>query len=164
MEYTNNISKNPIVMGGFILIFVGIVIFLISKIASMRETYSNYNLGGASGKFPTSETELLLQGSFPLKGRGVSDNQSIDIWKDYPIFEVGSYAQTTNNIRYPRNPDDGRCMPASFCDALYSDRPSRPNNVTPLPPVSSISGARVGYYSTNDNLLTYKTDGTNILY
>lgn len=161
----NNISKNPIVMGGFILIFVGVVLFLISKIAFMRETYSNYSLGGASGEFPNAETEVLLQDVFPIKGRGVSDNGSGDIWKDYPIFEVGSYAQSTNNIRYPKNPDDGRCMPASFCDALYGDRTSQPNVVTPLQPVNCMNGgARVGYYCTDNNLLTYKTDGTNILY
>lgn len=146
------------------LIFVGVLLFLISKIAFMRETYSNYSLGGASGEFPNAVTDVLLQDSFPIKGRGVSNNESIDIWKDYPIFEVGSYAQTTNNIRYPKNPDDGRCMPASFCDALYGDRKSQPNVVTPLPPVNCMNGARVGYYCANDNLLTYKTDGTNILY
>jgi len=136
-----------------------------SKILKSRDNYSNYNLGGAAGELPSAETEVLLQDSFPVKKTNViSDNQSSDIWQEYPIFEVGSYEQMTNNIRYPKTPDDGRCMPASFCDAMYSDRPSRSNVVTPLPPVDCPSGSRIGYFNTNESLLTYKSNIPNILY
>jgi hypothetical protein len=82
----------------------------------------------------------------------------------FPIFEVGSYAQTTNNIRYPANPDDGQCRPAEVCGALYGNQTSpQPKDNIVLPPVSDSEWSRVNYYNTNKNLLPFKNQG-NILY
>ena len=95
------------------------------------------------------------------------DNDAYDIWKDYPIFQLGSYAQTTNNIRFPINPDVGRCTPASMCDALYYDKITGDNYAKPLPPVNPDCGTRIGYFTTNEQLidsLPYRTNMQNILY
>jgi hypothetical protein len=86
---------------------------------------------------------------------------------DYPIFSLGSYAQITNNIRYPDNPDDGTCTPASMCGALYHDKNTGNNFVKPLPPVNPNCGTRVGYFTTDEQVITslpYRTDMQNILY
>jgi hypothetical protein len=86
------------------------------------------------------------------------------MWWHYPTFTVGSYDQITNNIRYSNNPDLGSCMPGSMCGALYHDNQLKSNYVSQLPQVNPNCGTRVGYYSTNMNLLPYRTDMQNILY
>jgi hypothetical protein len=116
-------------------------------------------------KYPQQQDDVLLKGDYPLTGRmGVSNNSASTIWWHYPIFKVGSYKQITNNIRYPNNPDDGQCMPAEFCGALYKEKPHMPSNyVQPLPPVADCPGIRVNYYNTEPNLLPFRNYG-NILY
>ena len=52
----------------------------------------------------------------------MSNLTSADMWWHYPTFKLGSYDQITNNIRYPNNPDVGRCTPASVCGALYHEK------------------------------------------
>jgi hypothetical protein len=86
------------------------------------------------------------------------------MWWHYPIFEVGSYKQITNNLRYPNNPDTGRCMPAELCGTLYKEKQLKSNYIEPLPPVDPRSGTRVGYFTTNINMLPFRTDEPNILY
>ena len=137
----------------------------------MIEKYQNYNatvnsgLGGSEGKYPFSETDVLVEDSYPLTGRkGISNNGADKIWWHYPIFEVGSYDQITNNIKYPNNPDEGTCMPASMCGALYKEKQLKSNYVKPLPPVNPECGTRVGYFNTGINLLPFRTDMANILY
>ena len=79
-------------------------------------------------------------------------------------FEVGSYAQETNNIRHPKNPDEGTCTPADFCGALYKNRPATSNVVEPMPPVCKGPGARVNYYkATTQNMMPYYNNN-NIQY
>jgi hypothetical protein len=142
------------------------------------EGYSNYTLEKTTSNFthypnelpninsfPATENEPLVQGEFPLTGRkGISNLGADKIWWHYPIFELGSYEQITNNIRYSNNPDEGTCMPASMCGALYKERDNLSNIVVPLPPVNPDCGTRVGYFSTDVNLLPFRTDVQNILY
>jgi len=116
-------------------------------------------------KFPQEVEDVLLKDDYPLTGRtGISENSASTIWWHYPIFEVGSYAQITNNLRYPNNPDDGKCTPAEFCGALYKEKKNMPSNyIKPLCEVPDAPGARVNYYNTEYNLLPFKNPG-NILY
>ena len=129
------------------------------------EGFSNYYLGSTNGIYPSSETDVLVQDTYPITGKnGVSDESANEMWWRYPIFEVGSYKQITNNIRYPNNPDTGRCMPANFCGALYKDKYLKSNYIEPLPPVNPESGTRVGYFTTDINMLPFRTDEPNVLY
>ena len=136
--------KGMLLLVVIIVLAIGIPLFLnLSKSFHMREQFS---LGST---IPTGETDVLVQDIFPVTDtNSVSDKQSADIWWQYPIFKVGSYAQVTNNIKYPRNPDTGNCMPAEFCNALYKNRQNPTNVVTPLPPVDE-SGTRVGYFASS---------------
>jgi hypothetical protein len=115
----------------------------------------NYLEGSLSpGAYPASQTDPLLKDSYPLTGRkGVSNNQYNNIWWHYPVFKVGSYEQITNNIKYPNNPDEGTCISADFCGALYKESQSASNISEVLPPVPEGQGARVNYYRTDMNLL-----------
>jgi len=145
--------KNIVLLCSILLIAV-ISSFFFNK--RLMENFDNFKY--ALGVYPTSEDGAILPNSiFPSTGnKGVSSCTANMIWRNYPIFEVGSYEQSTNNIRYPRNPDEGTCMPADFCGALYKNRAFKSNVVTPLPPVPEAEGARVNYYhTTTQNMLPY---------
>ena len=129
------------------------------------EGFSNYILDQSVGNFPDAQTQVLVQDTYPSIGKNqLSDETSNDMWWHYPIFTLGSYKQITNNIRYPNNPDDARCTPANFCYAVYKDKDMGSNIVNPLPPLDPNAGTRVGYFDTDENLMTFRTNMQNILY
>jgi hypothetical protein len=117
------------------------------------------------GDFPRSVEKPILD-DFPLIDyKGVSTNSASTIWKDYPVFDMASFKQITNNIRYNRNPDDGKCSRAEFCGALYRDAKHPTNIIKPLPPAEEGPGARVGYYRSQPNDLFFSIPtNENILY
>jgi hypothetical protein len=102
---------------------------------------------------PELSTRILNSSSkvvFPSSDNNqISTNSANDIWWHYPVFKVGSFAQITNNLKYPNNPDEGTCMPASMCNTLYLNKKSF-NEICPLPPVSNTTNdtTRVNYYLT----------------
>lgn len=147
-----------------IVLAIGLPLFF--KFSATFEGYSNYSLAGAMGDFPQAQSEVLVQNTYPAIGKNeLSNNTSSDIWWHYPIFKLGSYDQITNNIRYPYNPDEGTCSPASMCGALYNDKFIKSNYVEPLPPVNPKSdGPRIGYFNSDVNLMIFRTDESNILY
>jgi len=133
-----------------LLIILAIGMPFIFNLSYFTEGFSNYSLDQASGNFPHAQTDVLVQDTYPSIGKNqISNDNANSIWQDYPTFQLGSYDQITNNIRYPKNPDVGRCTPASMCGALYHDKHIGENYITPLPPVSG-SGTRVGYFTTNE--------------
>ena len=74
------------------------------------------------GIYPVSIDKPILD-SFPLTGsKDVSDKNYSDIWTEYPEFSKSSYDQTTNNLRYVKNPDNGTCIRADMCNALYKNK------------------------------------------
>jgi hypothetical protein len=155
---------NQIVFLFLILVLaIGLPLFL--KLNNSIEGYSNYSLAGAMGNFPNAQTEVLVQDTYPPIGKNeISNDTASDIWWHYPTFKVGSYDQITNNIRYPDNPDVGTCTPASMCGALYHDKKIGSNYIEQLPPVKPDTGTRIGYFTTDENLLPFRTDLPNILY
>ena len=158
-------------MKDYLFLILILVLAVIPPIYSkMTESFKNkkegFTLGGASGDYPSAQNDVLLQDTYPITGiNSVSDESGSKMWWRYPIFEVGSFKQMTNNIRYPYNPDDARCTAADFCYALYKNKKIGSNIVTPLPPVDPNSGTRVGYFATSDNLtMPFKTEVPNVLY
>lgn len=149
------------------LIILAVGLPLVFHFSPTFEGYSNYNLEQAVGGYPNAQTEVLVQDTYPPIGKNqISNDTANDIWQYYPIFTLGSYDQITNNIRYPKNPDVGRCTPASMCGALYHQKDLGSNTITPLPPASDV-GTRIGYFTTDDQLidsLPFDSDGPNILY
>ena len=149
------------------LIILAVGLPLVFNFSPIFEGYSNYKTNQAMGSYPNAQTEVLVQDTYPPIGKNqISNNTANDIWREYPIFTLGSYEQITNNIRYPDDPDEGTCMPASMCGALYEKKNLGSNIVNPLPPASN-SGTRVGYFTTDEQLvdsLPFSSDGPNILY
>jgi hypothetical protein len=125
-----------------------------------KEGFSNYNLGDIQpGKYPKTLDKPLLNGIYPLTGsKTVSDKSYNDIWWEYPIFKEGSYKQITNNLRYYDNPDEGTCIRADFCNAIYKNKKVKSDYVLPLPPVplsnkKNGEKARVNYYWAHPDVL-----------
>ena len=148
-----------------VLAFIIPLFLIISESFRNIETFSNYTLDQANGDFPKAQTEVLVEDTYPAIGKNqISDNNSSDIWWQYPVFKLGSYKQITNNIRYPDTPDEGTCMPASMCGALYNEKFLKTNYIEPLPQLNPECGTRVGYFDTDVNLLPYRTNMQNILY
>jgi hypothetical protein len=156
--------KSIITLFTLLVIVIGVpLLFNMSRSFKLFEGYSNYNLEDTRQVY--KENDVLIPDIFPITGiNSVSNKRAGDVWWQYPIFKVGSYAQITNNIRYPRNADTGRCMPEDFCDAIYLPRENKTNYVNPLPPVNPDCGTRVGYFTTDQNLLPFRTDTPNIMY
>jgi hypothetical protein len=155
---------NQIVFLFLILVLaIGLPLFL--KLNNSIEGYTNYSLAGAMGNYPNAQTDVLVQDTYPAIGKNeLSNETSADMWWHYPTFKLGSYHQITNNIRYSNNPDIGNCMPASMCGALYHEKKTGSNYIEQLPPVDPNSGTRIGYFTTDENLLPFRTDTSNILY
>jgi hypothetical protein len=149
----------------FFIVVLAIGIPYFFNISEYIEGFSNYTLDGANGNYPAAQTDVLVQDTYPAIGKNqVSDESGEKMWQKYPVYELGSYEQTTNNIRYPNNPDDGRCTPANLCYALYKDKDIGSNVVEPLPPLNPDCGTRVGYFDTDSTLMAFRTNMQNILY
>ena len=139
-----------------IVLFGYLAVCCLSKIT--KNGFTTYDLATA-GIYPKADNVPLLTDSYQYTGnKHVSNNSYNDIWWHYPIFREGSYEQITNNLRYYKNPDEGTCIRADFCGALYKDKKNKSNLVYPLPPVPNGQGARVNYYRGNPNELLQPDD------
>lgn len=148
-----------------LFVFIVILIIIVFNKSKMSEGYDNYHLENAMGSVPSSQTNVLVQDTYPITGiNGISNNGASDIWWHFPNFKLGSYDQITNNLRYPNNPDEGTCMPASMCGALYREKHIKSNYISELPPISPECGTRIGYFTTNKNMLPFRTNIPNVLY
>lgn len=155
------------------IVYFSVIVFLILLLISVvlcnkniSEAFTN-NLGRENTKQKTISDDILLACSYPTTGRNtVSNENARDMWWHYPIFEVGSYDQITNNLKYQNNPDVGRCTPANFCGALYKEYQTQTNYTYPLPPVGNKpieNSTRVNYYYAGENRMPFENSG-NILY
>lgn len=145
-------------------LFLFTIVTLAVLLPMMFSTMVKENFTSLLGDYPQSVDRQGVLDSYPLSGnKQVRDIESQDVWFQYPIFEVGSYEQITNNMKYQTNPDIGRCTRVEFCDTLYNDKQIQSNEVYPLPPVPHTHGKRIGYYRSPLNLLTYE-NSDNILY
>ena len=159
-----NIYKSALFV--LVIMLVGFILAPFINKVQGKEGYDNYRLANL-GEYPVSVNVPILSGDYQYTGnKNVSDKNVSDIWWEYPIFKVGSYKQITNNIRYNRNPDNGICSRAEFCNTLYENEKNKSNIVTPLPPVCDGPGTRVGYWRTDENsLLPFSIhSNANILY
>lgn len=144
-------------MKSILFLFLFVVLCVVASLYNKNnfiEGYVTSPFNSTVGKYPSSQTEVLVQDTYPAIGKNqVSKENTYNMWWHYPIFKLGSYAQITNNIRYSNNPDIANCTPADMCYALYKDKHIGSNYVTPLPPVNPNGGTRVGYFNTSESFL-----------
>jgi hypothetical protein len=104
-----------------------------------------------SGEYPREVDEPLLTPTYPKKTTGygvvLRENNSENNSKLYPVAaNLGNYDQATNNVRDWVTPDNGSCMPAGMCGALYA--PKAPEEyVVPDPLPLNHPERRVGFYA-----------------
>lgn len=100
-----------------------------------------------TGIYPRSVDKPILD-DYPLangSNNGNNSNNNSNNNNSNSLFK-----QTTNNLRYYKNPDNGSCTPSIFCNVLYKDKPNiKSNEITLLPPVKNGNGKRVGYFREN---------------
>jgi hypothetical protein len=105
-----------------------------------------------SGEYPREVDEPLLYPTYPkiTTGYGVvlRENNSTNNSKLYPVAaNLANYDQATNNVRDWVTPDNGSCMPAGMCGALYA--PKTPAEyVVPEPLPMDNPARRVGFYGS----------------
>ena len=115
---------------------------ILSPIIQNLEGFTGINTS-TTGIYPRSVDKPILD-DYPLangnnNGSNNSNNNNDSLFK-----------QTTNNLRYYKNPDNGSCTPSIFCNVLYKDKPNiKSNEITLLPPVKNGNGKRVGYFREN---------------
>ena len=106
-----------------------------------------------SGEYPREVDEPLLYPEYPkiTTGYGVvlRENNSTNNSKLYPVAaNLANYDQATNNVREWVTPDNGSCMPAGMCGALYA--PKTPAEyVVPEPLPLDNPARRVGFYGSD---------------
>lgn len=123
------------------------IIFLILILVFKKniEGFSGMYDLSTPGTFPKSVSQAILNDYELINKNETSNNNYNQIWWHYPVFKLGSYKQITNNLKYYDNPDNGTCVRADFCGALYKNKKDNKTNITlPLPPVEQ--GLRVGYF------------------
>jgi hypothetical protein len=118
------------------------------------------------GDYPNAVDKPLLGDMFTLTGNTnvLEGGNSTSMWTSNP---VGNFNQITNNTKYPDSPDNGSCTPAAFCDVFYKKDHDlkEKNTITPLKPAEEGEGARINYYRTMPNKLTFSIPtNENILY
>lgn len=154
--------------GGSLIFLIGILavgLFLAPFIKQFEGFSGLYDLS-TPGTFPKSVEQAILN-DYPLIGNNETSNNNYNqIWWHYPIFTLGSYEQITNNLQHHYNPDQGTCVRADFCGAVYHDKKDiKSNIITPLPPAEEGPGARVGYFRSEPNELYFSIPtNENILY
>lgn len=146
------------------LIFLILILVFSLYFASLKSAEYFSNLEPSN--YPNSDNKVILD-SYKQIGKNETSNKNYSqIWWQYPVFTLGSYEQITNNLQYRYNPDDGTCIRADFCDAMYyNNKHTKSNIITPLPPAEEGNGARVGYYRAEPNELYFSIPtNENILY
>jgi hypothetical protein len=149
----------------FLLLILALGLYL-APLVSKIEGFQDYLKIPLEGKYPVSVTQAILD-DYPKIGKNLTtDNTYNKIWWHYPTFTEGSYKQLTNNLKYWINPDEGTCIRADFCGAVYHDKKNTKSNIIyPLPPAQEGPGARVGYFRTEPNYLYFSIPtNENILY
>ena len=149
----------------FLMIILCVGLFLAPFIKNIEGFSGLYELS-TPGTYPIADDQAILD-DYPLIGKNETSKDNYNqIWWKYPIFTLGSYDQITNNLQHRYNPDDGTCIRADMCGALYYDKKQiKSNIITPLPPAEEGNGARVGYFRTEPNELYYSIPtNENILY
>ena len=124
------------------LVILNVIIILLLIAIYIYDTLENFenllptNVPGSSN----------LLDSYPIIDK-LNENTT-ELWKTNPVITKPSYSQTTNNIKYPSNPDIGTCSPLEFCNAFYGNINTNQLNTINMNPSmgTSNNNVRVGYF------------------
>ena len=98
------------------------------------------------GGFPNSVDKILLEHPHGDRVKRsvvqLTEKNAENIFALYPKTAIKSYAQLTNNQKYPISVCNGRAVPASFCGAFYN-----PKNANKYPLRRPCENKRVNFYN-----------------
>lgn len=95
-----------------IILLISLVLFEIRVNALKEPFYSN------PGCYPQSVIKPPLFDVYNIKENlQLSNLGSEDIYKNDSIYNTSNLE--VNNIRYWKTPNNGKCMPANFCNSIY---------------------------------------------
>lgn len=121
----------------FFLIFV-IILFSVMH-SKINENFITF------GDYPKTTELPLLHDNFPTKTKiSLSENKSNDLFEMTTIYPSNS--KEINNIKELKTPDNGKCLPAELCNAIYDIKPVQQNNEM-QPEPHDWNNTRVGYFS-----------------
>jgi hypothetical protein len=158
--------KTDVFMKYIKYLFLSLLALFVVHLVTNKYIVSEGFASLSPGDYPKSADRAILD-DYPQKGiNETSNNNYSDIWWHYPVFKLGSFEQITNNLKYNYNPDNGTCIRADFCGAIYDDiKDKKSNIIKPLPEAQEGGGARVGYFRTEPNKLYFSIPtNENILY
>lgn len=140
MKYKSHLSI------GMVMIIGSIIIYLVNNKYNF-EAYQNLN--------SLDEDNYLLKGVYPISNNPISTQTYSREWKNYPKFNIPSYSQMTNNLRYFKNPNIANSSPEDFLDTFYNKKSNLSNIVKPgeIKPIVTQGKPRVGYWNTKVDVL-----------
>ena len=131
------------------LLLIVVVIAIMGSHFIQRTFYENYegmNISLLPGTYPITVDKPILVKDYPLKNPASLNQNTQNLWKDYPVFSSG-YEQRTNNVEYCPSPNNGKCSPLEFCGSMYTKKPVHiPRAPKPVPIDSD--AIRVNYYAS----------------
>ena len=133
-------SYLPLLCVIFIISFLSMALDIKRSDSGCKEGFWNPD------KYPISVEKPLLRGYYrEKKNPKITDNESKDIYKNYPVFPAS--CPRNNNIRYWKNPNNGTCTTSEFCGGLYEST----LHPIPKPPTQPRwdNGVRVNYYESS---------------
>jgi hypothetical protein len=125
------------------LVVLIVIIILLLIAIYIYDTLENFeNL--IPTQLPSSSN---LLDSYPIIDK-LNENTT-ELWKTNPVMTKPSYSQTTNNIKYPSNPDNGTCSQLELCNAFYGNINTNQLNTNEIKPSMDVNPnkVRVGYFS-----------------
>lgn len=128
-----------------IIVFIATLFIPIIFKGKTEEQFINY------GSYPHEQEFPLLYPEYQLKPeyKTISKVSSQDIYKEYPTYSADS--EEINNKKYWNAPDNGKCSPAEFCNAIYADT-STPgiNEIGIIKPNPAWENKRVNFYASGE--------------
>lgn len=128
-----------------------IVIFSLNN-KYIFEKYQNLKNWSPSSAYGDN---YLLKDVYPISNNPVSTRTYSQQWKNYPIFNIPSYTQMTNNLKYFKNPSIANSSPEDFLDTFYNNKTNLSNIVKPgeIKPIVTQGNPRIGYWNTKVDVL-----------
>ena len=125
-----------------LLLLIGIIVLLFMAVYTYDtlENFENLLPQNQNRPYPLLE-------SYPIIGDGLVNEHTKNLWKNNQIPYVPSYSQTTNNIKYPINPDIGDCIALEFCNTIYGNNTQLGKEANEsIRSSHNMNDVRVGYF------------------
>ena len=109
-------------MTQYLYVLIGLL-FLLTIMFDIQMTYTKETMDNLNPETLT-QSPFLLHDVYPEETNisiHALSKYNEKAWRQSQPVQVGNYEQTTNNIQFPINPDNGTCIPREFCYKFYKN-------------------------------------------